>query len=327
LIVWHERCVVIGAEQKALAMITATTSAARPADNPADVLAALASASRKTGSDFDYLLATARRESNFDSRAKSTGSSATGLFQFVEQTWLSLIKRFGARHGLDGLADAINETQSGRLVVASPEVKSAILALREDAGISALMAGEAARATKQSLETALGRPVRSGELYAAHFLGESGARRLIGLNAQNAGARADLAFPEAAKANRNVFYHRDGSAKTIGEVHAWAAGEPTPRARLVSGPRELADLEAGNAWLGRSAPVTAPIRLSRDDAQRTHTQTIRRSRFGFAETSQPDSILPRGPIALSAAILDVLAAFAPPLAKREGWAHRSVSAA
>jgi hypothetical protein len=307
---------VIGAEQKALAMITATTSTARPADNPADVLAALATASRKTGSDFDYLLTTARRESNFDNRAKSTGSSASGLFQFVEQTWLSLIKRYGARHGLDGLADAISETQSGRLVVGSPDTKSAILALREDAGISALMAGEAASATKQSLEAALGRPVRSGELYAAHFLGESGARRLIGLNANNAGARADIAFPEAAKANRNVFYHPDGSAKTIGEVHAWAAGEPM-RPHLASRPRERANSEAGNAWLRRSASVAAPIRPSRDDTPGPLANTIRGSRFGFAETSQPDSILPRGPIALSAAILNVLAAFAPPLTKRE----------
>ena len=295
-------------------MITATTSTARPADNPADVLAALATASRKTGSDFDYLLTTARRESNFDNRAKSNGSSASGLFQFVEQTWLSLIKRYGARHGLDGLADAISQTQSGRLVVGSPDTKSAILALREDAGISALMAGESASATKQSLEAALGRPIRSGELYAAHFLGESGARRLIGLNDKNAGASADLAFPEAAKANRNVFYHADGSAKTIGEVHAWAAGEPSP---LASRPRERANPEAGNAWLGRSAAIIAPMRTSRDDTHGPLASTTRGSRFGFAETSQPDSILPRGPIALSAAILNVLAAFAQPLTKRE----------
>ena len=87
------------------------------------------------------------------------------------------------------------------------------------------MAGEAAAATKQSLECALGRKVCAGELYAAHFLGESGAKRLITLNEQHSGARADLAFPDAAKANRNVFYHADGRAKTVGEVHAWAMGE------------------------------------------------------------------------------------------------------
>ena len=78
-------------------------------------------------------------------------------------------------HGLGHYADAISRTESGRLVVGSPETKSAILALREDPKISALMAGEAAVATKQSLECALGREVCAGELYAAHFLGESGA--------------------------------------------------------------------------------------------------------------------------------------------------------
>src|SRR5262245_29386068 len=190
--------------------------------SPAQVLAAIESASRETGSDFDCLLATARRESNLDSKAKSKSSSASGLFQFIDQTWLSLIKRHGDRHGLSEFAGAISRSESGRYVVASPAKKSAILALRDDPKIAALMAGEAAAATKESLEEALGREVRAGEVYAAHVFGEKGARRLIGLNEQDSGARADLAFPHAAKVNRNVFYHSDGRAKTISEVHAWA---------------------------------------------------------------------------------------------------------
>src|SRR5262245_38395516 len=116
-------------------MITTTSSASHVAHS-VDIFAAIASASRQTGSDFNYLLATAKRESNLDHTAKSKSSSASGLFQFIEQTWLSLIKRFGARHGLDGFADAISETGSGRYVVGSADAKSAILALRQDAKIS-----------------------------------------------------------------------------------------------------------------------------------------------------------------------------------------------
>lgn len=155
-------------------MITATLGA-EAVSNTGDIVAAIASASHKTGSDFDYLLATARRESNLDHTAKSKSSSASGLFQFIEQTWLSLIKRFGTRHGLSGFADAISETGTGRYVVGSAEAKSAILALRHDAKISALMAGEAAAATKQSLRDALGREVVPGNCMPRIF-SESEAR-------------------------------------------------------------------------------------------------------------------------------------------------------
>ena len=120
LTLWHGCCeVASAAEQKALAMTTEMLSAARAA-SPSEVLAAIKSASRETGSDFAYLLATAQRESNLDNTAKSKGSSAAGLFQFIDQTWLSLIKRHGGEHGLGQYADAISRTDSGRLVVGSP---------------------------------------------------------------------------------------------------------------------------------------------------------------------------------------------------------------
>jgi len=300
-------------------MTTEMLSAARAA-SPLDVLAAIKAASRETGSDFSYLLATAQRESNLDSTAKSKSSSAAGLFQFIDQTWLSLIKRHGAEHGLGQYADAISRTESGRFVVASPETKSAILALRQDPEISALMAGEAAAATKQSLECALGRTVCAGELYAAHFLGEGSARRLIGLNEQNPGARADLAFPEAAKANRNVFYHSDGRAKTIGEVHAWAMGEPAVSPAPAQQTRQVASSEAPRS--SHSAPVsTASTRAARDQVDDQFGIAIRGSRFVFTGDTSPSVAtgLPRSPVSLSAGLLDIFAAAlaAPSLARRQ----------
>jgi hypothetical protein len=299
-------------------MTTEMLSAARAA-SPSEVLAAIKSASRETGSDFAYLLATAQRESNLDNTAQSKGSSATGLFQFIDQTWLSLIKRYGSEHGLGHYADAINRTESGRLMVGTPQMKSAILALREDPEISALMAGEAAAATKQSLECALGRAVCAGELYAAHFLGESGARRLIGLNDQRSGARADVAFPEAAKANRNVFYHSDGRAKTIGEVHAWAMGEhgasPSP-----AEPRLVVAAETPRAS-NSSPPLTASARAVRYEVDTQFGIAIRGSRFVFTGDTSPSEVpaLPRSALNLSAGLLDIFAAAfaAPSLARRQ----------
>jgi len=300
-------------------MTTQMLSAARAA-SPFEVVAAIKSASRETGSDFAYLLATAQRESNLDNTAKSKGSSATGLFQFIDQTWLSLIKRYGGEHDLGHYADAISRTESGRLVVGTPETKSAILALREDPEISALMAGEAAAATKQSLECALGRAVCAGELYAAHFLGESGARRLIGLNEQRSGTRADLAFPEAAKANRNVFYHADGRAKTVGEVHAWAMGEQPASPAPVQQPQLAVASEAPRASNGMPAS-TVPARPVRAETDDQFGIAIRGSRFVFTSDTTPNdaSLLPRSPLNLSAGLLDIFAAAfaAPSLARRQ----------
>src|SRR4051812_22870578 len=199
-----------------------------------DVLAALQTASRKTGLDFDYLLHTAMRESGLNVQAKSKTSSAAGLFQFVEQTWLGLVKQHGAQYGLGKYASAIQETADGRYSVSSADTKSAILALRQNPEVAAVMAGESAKQTKQTLECALGREVCGGELYAAHFLGPNAARRLIELNDSNPGLHADAAFPQAAKANKSAFYSTDGTPKSIRDVYTWAVGQqdaqtPTPK--------------------------------------------------------------------------------------------------
>ena len=79
----------------------------------ANVVAALQNAAQRTGSDFNYLLGTAMRESSLKPHAQSATSSATGLFQFIEQTWLGLVKDHGASHGLSAQASAITRDASG----------------------------------------------------------------------------------------------------------------------------------------------------------------------------------------------------------------------
>src|SRR5882724_8220862 len=95
------------------------------------VVAALKNAAAATGSDFHYLLGTAMRESSLKPQAQSSTSSATGLFQFVGQTWLGLVKEHGAKYGLGGFADAISQSANGRLHVDNPADREAILALRK----------------------------------------------------------------------------------------------------------------------------------------------------------------------------------------------------
>jgi len=189
------------------------------------VVAALQKAAAATGSDFHYLLGTAMRESSLKPNATSGSSSATGLFQFIDQTWLGLVKEHGAQHGLGDLAAAITKQPDGRYR-ADTDAKQNILALRKDPEVCALMAGEYAKSTGSTLRAGLGREVCGGELYAAHFLGPDAALKLIKLAASDPGASAVAQFPQAASANKSVFLHGDGTPKTVREVYDWAMRQP-----------------------------------------------------------------------------------------------------
>jgi len=203
-----------------------SAEAINPACEKAVVVAALQRASAVTGSDFHYLLSTAMRESSLQPQAKSPTSSAAGLFQFVAQTWLGAVKEFGAKFGLGSYAAAINKGADGRYHVENAADREAVLALRDDPQLSALMAGELAQQSKAEMQSALGREVCGGELYAAHFLGPDGACRLIRMCGSTPEADAPSVFPQAASANKNVFYRADGSAKTVREVYDWALKQP-----------------------------------------------------------------------------------------------------
>ena len=62
------------------------------------VEAAIQRASNATGVDFSFLMRTAGRESGYNPKAKAPTSSAAGLFQFVDQTWLATLKRHAAKY-------------------------------------------------------------------------------------------------------------------------------------------------------------------------------------------------------------------------------------
>lgn len=194
------------------------------------VEAAIQRASQATGVDFSFLMKTAGRESGMNPGAKSGASSAAGLFQFVEQTWLSTLKQHGAKHGYARYAELISKGDDGRYRVAGEEAKRAVMDLRLDPHAASLMAGELTSDSAAYLKGRTGRSPTAGELYAAHFLGPQGSARLIEAAQRQPGAAAAQLFPDAAHANKAIFY-RDGRAATVGEVYAnltKAAGSAAP---------------------------------------------------------------------------------------------------
>ena len=181
--------------------------------------AAIQGASEATGVDFDFLMRTAKRESGYNPAAKASSSSAAGLFQFVEQTWLGALKRHGAKHGYGDYADLIQGSGDGRLSVAGGNARKAIMALRLDPRAASLMAGELASDNAAYLRGRVGREPTSGELYIAHFLGARGSADLIETAQLRPAVPAASLFPEAASANPAIFY-RDGRAASAGEVYS-----------------------------------------------------------------------------------------------------------
>ena len=65
----------------------------------------------------------------------------------------------------------------------------------------------------------VGREPGAGDLYAAHFLGPAGAGKLMEAMDSRPGASAVSLFPEAAAANRSIFY-RQGRPATVAELYA-----------------------------------------------------------------------------------------------------------
>lgn len=183
------------------------------------VEAAIQRASNATGVDFTFLMKTAARESGYNPRAKAPTSSAAGLFQFVEQTWLATLKQHGAKYGYARYSELISKGADGRYRVAGAEARKAVMDLRMDPHAASLMAGELTSDHASYLKGRVGRAPTAGELYAAHFLGPQGSARLIEAVRTQPGASAAAMFPDAAGANRSIFY-RDGRPATVSEVYA-----------------------------------------------------------------------------------------------------------
>jgi len=188
------------------------------------VVGSIRNAAAATGTNFEYLLATAQVESGLNPKAAASGSSARGLFQFIDQTWLTTVKESGSGFGYERYADAITRLPSGRYQVADPAKRREVMALRNDPDANAAMAGAFTQKNAERLTARIGREPTDGELYMAHFLGAAGAGRLISSAAQSPNASAADAFPNAARANPSIFYDRQGNARSNSEVYGVLAG-------------------------------------------------------------------------------------------------------
>lgn len=129
-------------------------------------------------------------ESGNNPNARAATSSASGQFQFTNGTWRDVVKRYGAETGIT-LKDKNNP--------------------RAQAIMTAKMLGDNAA----ELKPVLGRDPTNTDLYLSHFLGLGGAKKLFSSHPMQYAARI---FPEAAKANRSLFY-KNGQPLTVAQLY------------------------------------------------------------------------------------------------------------
>jgi muramidase (phage lysozyme) len=234
------------------------------------VTGAIRNAAQTTGASFEYLLATAQVESGLNPNATAATSSAGGLYQFIDQTWLGTLKDAGPSLGYGQFADAISKSPSGQYEVSDPTMRQEIMALRQNPAANAAMAGAFTQRNAGALAAQLGRAPSEGELYVAHFLGSAGAAKLISAAQSSPQANAATLFPSAAAANHSIFYDKQGQPRSVGEVygllvHRYDAARAGPANSAVASnssprpPLEVPASSGANPATSNTATTATPV--------------------------------------------------------------------
>jgi len=191
----------------------------RPAEmRQTDIEAALQRAERKTGLSASLLRRIAERESRLDPFAQSSSSSARGLMQFTRDTWLEVVRDFGPAHGLSTQAAKLTTDRNGNIGARDWGDLQAILKLRDNPRLSAVLAAERLRKARPSLEKVIGRSASPADLYLVHLLGPSGARNFLTALQKTPERSSTAVVGDAAKPNPGMFV-REGKPLPVEVVY------------------------------------------------------------------------------------------------------------
>lgn len=168
-----------------------------------DVFKILDVVSERTGVDPNILKAFAGIESSFNPNAKAGTSSAKGLFQFIDSTWTSMLKKYGSKYDI------------------APGTSPF------DPMANALMGAEYIKENTKTLKSVKSE-IGLTDLYLGHFLGPGGAKKFLKADPNDIAAGI---LPSAARSNQNVFFNKNGSPKTISEVYNTLDGRLSRKAK------------------------------------------------------------------------------------------------
>lgn len=139
----------------------------------------------------DLLQRIAQAESGGNPNAKNPNSTASGTYQFTNDTWNSSVQRWGKELGVS-VKDKNN-----------PQAQEAMM-------------NKLVESNKEYIAKQLGIQPDDGQIYLAHFMGAPAAVKLM--KNYGTGASAAQLFPKAAKANQKIFF-KNGKPRSIEEVY------------------------------------------------------------------------------------------------------------
>lgn len=153
-----------------------------------------------------FLNSMAQVESSWRYDVKADTTSATGLFQFIDSTWLAEIKK-NFPEDVAGMSNA------------------QILEMRKDPYMSTKVAAKFTEGNAKVL-TGRGHEVTDGNLYLAHFLGANGASRALDVwNGDPSTPVAQAVKPNVIRSNPGLFDPKKtrNPITTVGGLVEWAS--------------------------------------------------------------------------------------------------------
>lgn len=169
-----------------------------------DIAQTITQRAKERGIDPELALSIAKAESNLRPNAKNPKSSAHGLFQIIDDTW----KQYG---GDPKKRNDVNENiRVGLEIIAD---------------------------NQRDLKTTFGRAPRPAEVYAAHFFGKEGAKKVIGADPDApvstvVSERVLNANPELLK-GKTVFQALDALGRKVGDSSSGQAIRRAPNSKTA----------------------------------------------------------------------------------------------
>lgn len=180
-------------------------------------------------------------ESGGNANAQNPRSSAGGLGQFIDSTWVSMVRK-------------------NRPDIARGMSNDQIIELKSDAGLAREMTTRLTEENAAGLKASGFEPTERN-IYLAHFAGLSGAKQILG--AADDTAISDVLSAGAVKANPQL------AGKTVGDVKTWAARKmgkvdtglgPAPNVQFIDATQGKIRDKPVQAWvkdgLARAAAAT-----------------------------------------------------------------------
>jgi hypothetical protein len=118
-------------------------------------------------------------ETGFGKNLKAPNSTASGLGQFLETSFLELVRNHGDRLGLGDLSSLIGQGKTASAMVPNETLRKNLLNLRFNHEVMTRAVITSMENHRDALAPILGREPSGGELYTAHFAGLTGAKRIF----------------------------------------------------------------------------------------------------------------------------------------------------